>query len=99
MFYDIYLSTLCYYICCLLWRMYEMHPALSFKTGCYSYLELNQYFISTRYAWIAFFYFNILDHACTTSFVFANSLENSFQNPFANSQRYMNKIERNIFKI
>jgi hypothetical protein len=34
MFYDIYLYTLCYYICCLLWRMYEMHPALSFKTGC-----------------------------------------------------------------
>jgi hypothetical protein len=34
MFYDIYLYTLCYYICCLLWRMYEMHPALSLKTGC-----------------------------------------------------------------
>jgi hypothetical protein len=34
MFYDIYLYTLCYYICCLLWRMYEMHPTLSFKTGC-----------------------------------------------------------------
>jgi hypothetical protein len=39
-----------------------------------------------------------LDHACTTSFVFANSLENSFQNPFANSQRCMNKIERSIFQ-
>jgi hypothetical protein len=36
MFYDIYLYTLCYYICCLLWRMYEMHPALFFKTGCYN---------------------------------------------------------------
>ena len=36
MFYDIYLYTLCDYICCLLWRMYEMHPALSFKSGCYS---------------------------------------------------------------
>jgi hypothetical protein len=36
MFCDIYLYTLCYYICCLLWRMYEMHPALSFKTGCYT---------------------------------------------------------------
>jgi hypothetical protein len=34
MFYDIYLYTLCYYICCLLWRMYEMHPALLLKTGC-----------------------------------------------------------------
>jgi hypothetical protein len=31
MFYDIYLYTLCYYICCLLWRMYEMHPALFLK--------------------------------------------------------------------
>jgi hypothetical protein len=31
---DIYFYTLCYYICCLLWRMYEMHPALSLKTGC-----------------------------------------------------------------
>jgi hypothetical protein len=28
---DIYLYTLWYYICCLLWRMYEMHPALSLK--------------------------------------------------------------------
>jgi hypothetical protein len=34
MFYDIYLYTLCYYICCLLWRMYEMHLALFLKTGC-----------------------------------------------------------------
>ena len=34
MFYDIYLYTLCYYICCLLWRMCEMHPALFLKTGC-----------------------------------------------------------------
>jgi hypothetical protein len=31
---DIYLYTLCYYICCLLWRMYEMHPALFLKSGC-----------------------------------------------------------------
>jgi hypothetical protein len=31
---DIYLYTLCYCICCLLWHMYEMHPALSLKTGC-----------------------------------------------------------------
>jgi hypothetical protein len=21
-------------MCCLLWRMYEMHPALSLKSGC-----------------------------------------------------------------
>jgi hypothetical protein len=31
---DIYLYTLCYYICYLLWRMYEMHSALSSKSGC-----------------------------------------------------------------
>jgi hypothetical protein len=28
---DIYLYTLCYYICCLFWRMYEMHLALFLK--------------------------------------------------------------------
>jgi hypothetical protein len=33
-YYDNYLYTLCYYICCLLWRMYEMHPALFLKSGC-----------------------------------------------------------------
>jgi hypothetical protein len=35
---DIYLYTLCYYMCCLFWRMYEMHPALSLKTGCDKFL-------------------------------------------------------------
>ena len=30
----IYLYTLCYYMCCLLWHIYEMHPALSLKSGC-----------------------------------------------------------------
>jgi hypothetical protein len=29
---DISIYTLCYYICCILWRMYEMHPTLSLKT-------------------------------------------------------------------
>jgi hypothetical protein len=53
----------------------------------------------TRYEWIAFLLFNILDHLCTTSFVFANSFGKSFQSLFANSQRYMNKIARSIFKI
>ena len=46
MFYDIYLYTLCYYICCLLWRMYEMHPALFLKTGCDSkYVFISNVFI------------------------------------------------------
>jgi hypothetical protein len=31
---DIYLYTLCYYMWCLLWRIYEMHPALSLKSAC-----------------------------------------------------------------
>jgi hypothetical protein len=35
--------------------------------------------ISTRYAWMAFFLLNILDHTCTTCFVFANVLEILFQ--------------------
>jgi hypothetical protein len=30
-YYDIYLYTLYDYICCFLWRMYELHPALSLK--------------------------------------------------------------------
>jgi hypothetical protein len=29
-----FLYTLCYCMCCLLWRIYDMHPALSFKSGC-----------------------------------------------------------------
>jgi hypothetical protein len=29
--YDIYLYALCYYMYCLLWRIYEMHPALFLK--------------------------------------------------------------------
>jgi hypothetical protein len=33
-YYDIYLYILCYYMCCLLWRIYEMHPALCLKSGC-----------------------------------------------------------------
>jgi hypothetical protein len=43
---------------------------------------------------LAFFLFNISDHICTTSFVFANILEN-----FANSQKYRNMIARSIFRI
>ena len=46
-----------------------------------------------------FLSFNILDHICTTCFVFANYFRKSFQSLFANGQRYMNKILRSIFKI
>jgi hypothetical protein len=44
---------------------------------------------------VGFLLFNILDHACTTCFVFANT----FRSLFANSQKYMNKISRSMFKI
>jgi hypothetical protein len=40
-----------------------------------------------------------LDHICTTFFVFANYFVKFFSKSFANSQRYMNKIVRGIFKI
>jgi hypothetical protein len=46
-----------------------------------------------------FLLFNILDHACTTCFVFANFVEILFQSLFANSQRYMNKILRSISRF
>jgi hypothetical protein len=46
-----------------------------------------------------FISFNILDHAYTTCFVFANVFGNSFSKSFANSQRYINNILRSIFKI
>ena len=45
-----------------------------------------------------FLLFNILDHVCTTCFVFANLFGNSFSKSFANSKRYMNKIARSIFQ-
>jgi hypothetical protein len=66
---------------------------------CIGYLELNQLKQLIRYEWIAFLLFNILDLICTTCFVFANIFVKSFQKSFANSQRYMNKIARSIFKI
>jgi hypothetical protein len=46
--------------------------------------------------WFGFLLFNILDHICTTGFVFANLLE-IYSKAFANSQRYKNMIARSIF--
>jgi hypothetical protein len=43
MFYDIYLYTLCYYICCLLWYMYEMHSALSLKAQVWQHISPHWY--------------------------------------------------------
>jgi hypothetical protein len=48
--------------------------------------------------WFGFLLFNILDHICTTGFVFANLLE-IYSKTFANSQRYRNMIARSIFRI
>jgi hypothetical protein len=42
---------------------------------------------------------NILDHICTTCFVFVNLFGKYFSDSFANSQRYMNMIARSISKI
>jgi hypothetical protein len=44
-----------------------------------------------------FLLFNILDHICTTCFVFANLVGKYFSKSFANSQRYMNKIAISTF--
>jgi hypothetical protein len=50
-------------------------------------LRIEPIIINIGYAWIVSFILNILDHACTTCFVFANSFVKSFQRHFANSQR------------
>jgi hypothetical protein len=62
-------------------------------------LELNQFIVLLNMHGCFLFLFNILDHICTTCFVFANLFGNFFSKSFPNSQRYMNKISRSIFKI
>jgi hypothetical protein len=45
-------------------------------------LGMEPIIISTRYAWMAFFLFKILDHACTTCFVlqcFGKKIQNLLQ--------------------
>jgi hypothetical protein len=54
----------------------------------------------TKYEWIAFLLFNILDHICTTCLVLQIFLKILFKNKlFSNSQRYNNMIARSIFQI
>jgi hypothetical protein len=54
----------------------------------------------TKYEWIAFLLFNILDHICTTCLVLQIFLKILFKNKlFSNSQRYKNMIARSIFQI
>jgi hypothetical protein len=52
----------------------------------------------TRYEWIAFFYL-IFWTTFAPLFLFLQILLKIFSKSFANSQRYINKIARSIFKI
>jgi hypothetical protein len=49
--------------------------------------------------WIAPLFINILDHICTTSFVFANLFLEIYSKTFVSSQRYGNMIACSIFRI
>jgi hypothetical protein len=53
----------------------------------------------TRYAWIAFFLLTFWTTFAPLVLFVQILLENIFKVFFANSQRYMNKISRSIFKI
>jgi hypothetical protein len=63
-------------------------------------LEIKPIDIYTRFAWIAFFLL-IFWTTLAPLVLFLQNLfsRKSFQSLFANSQRYMNKIARSIFKI
>jgi hypothetical protein len=65
---------------------------------CIGYLELNHLIILLDMNGLLFFLLNILDHLCTTCFVFANPFRKSFQSLFANRKRYMNKICKKRFQ-
>jgi hypothetical protein len=52
-----------------------------------------------RYAWIAFFYLTFWTTLAPLVLFLQNCFGKSFQSLFANSQRYVNRIARRIFKI
>jgi hypothetical protein len=82
-------------------EVYRNVTSLQLRWLCIGYLEfkpMNDFKHMNKSEWIAFLLFNILDHICTTSFVFANPLE-IYSKTFANSQRYRNMIARSIFRI
>jgi hypothetical protein len=58
-------------------------------------LGIKPIYTFTRYAWIAFFLLTFW----TTFAPLVLFLQILLENLFANSQRYMNKISRSIFKI
>jgi hypothetical protein len=62
-------------------------------------LGIKPIYTFTRYAWIAFFCLTFWTTLAPLVLFLQILLENIFQNLFANSQRYMNKIARSIFKI
>jgi hypothetical protein len=64
---------------------------------CIGYLELNQLIILLDMNGLLFFY--LIFWTTFAPLVFANNFGKSFSKSFANSQRYMNKIARSIFKI
>jgi hypothetical protein len=53
----------------------------------------------TRYAWIGFFLLTFWTTFAPLVLFLQILFGNSFSKSFANSQRYMNKIARSIFKI
>jgi hypothetical protein len=53
----------------------------------------------TRYAWIAFLYLTFWTTLAPLVLFLQILFGKSFQNTFANSQRYMNNIVISIFKI
>jgi hypothetical protein len=69
-------------------EVYRNVTSLQLRWLCIGYLEfkpMNDFKHMNKSEWIAFLLFNILDHICTTSFVFANPLE-IYSKTFANSQ-------------
>jgi hypothetical protein len=62
-------------------------------------LGIKPIYIFIRYAWIAFFILTFWTTHAPLVLFFVNVLEILFQSLFANSQRYINKILRSIFKI
>jgi hypothetical protein len=62
-------------------------------------LGIKPIYTYTRYAWLLSFYLTFWTTLAPLVLLLKILLEKSFQSLFANSQRYMSKIARSIFKI
>jgi hypothetical protein len=62
-------------------------------------LGVKPIYTSIRYAWLVFFYLTFWTTLAPLVLFLQILLKKSFQSLFANSQRYMYKIVRSIFKI